>query len=326
MQIDPQIGALRGDHAAQRVMREAVVEVVRQCRDDPALAPVLTDLEAYGAGAFLSDCTHLATLFAAEGNPRRAIEPFVRRLVGLQRAYPLAQLAFRHQSGSGFHYLQIARKGRATLGFALYDRGAPSFEATSATFPDAERHDVVLAGAGEFGLLEIASENGADATIVERRQQVGEGRVIALCGPAQSHILRAVRGRLLILCLIRFAEAPRPTRRFALPSGNLLHRASGDRRESQHELMMALLGRMGRSDAVPVLADLALDGAGGSEHFRWQALRECLALDTAAGFRVLSSIAKDPADALSGPARNLRAGLVETHPRLANLEPEPCLA
>ncbi len=326
MQIDPQIGALRGDHAAQRIMREAVVETVRQCRHDPALAAILTDLETYGAGASLSDCKHLATPFAAEGAPRRAIESFVRRIVRLQRAYSLAQLAFRHQSGPGFHYLQIAGKGRATLGLALYD-GVPHRSGTaSATFPDAERHDVVLAGAGEFGLLEVASENGAHATIKERRQQVGEGSVIALRGPARSQVLRAVGGRLLILRLIRFAETPLPTRRFALPSGNLLHRASGDRRESQHELMMALLGRMGRSDAVPVLADLALDGAGGSEHFRWQALRECLALDTAAGLRVLSSIAKDPADALSGPARNLRAGLVETHPRLASLEPEPCLA
>lgn len=326
MQIDQQIGALRGDHAAQRVMREAVAEVVRQCRHDPALAPVLTDLETYGTGTSLSDCTHLASLFAAGGTPRWAIEPFVRRIVRVQRAYPLAQLAFRHQSGPGFHYLQIAGKGRATLGLALYEGGSQSGDAASATFPDAERHDVVLAGGGELGLLEIASESEAHATIVERRQQVAETSVIALCGPARSQVLRTVRGRLLILRLIRFAEAPLPIRRFALPSGRLLHRASGDRRESQHELMMALLGRMGRSDAAPVLADVALDARSGSEHFRWQALRECLALDTAAGLRVLSSIADDPTDALMGPARNLCAELIVTHPQLAGIEPVPCPA
>ncbi|MFT6474876.1 MAG: hypothetical protein ACJAUS_002604, partial [Qipengyuania sp.] len=59
MHIDPQIGALRGDTAAQRAMSEAVVQIVAECRKDAGLAPVLRELEAYGSGARLDDCPAL---------------------------------------------------------------------------------------------------------------------------------------------------------------------------------------------------------------------------------------------------------------------------
>jgi hypothetical protein len=61
----------------------------------------------------------------------------------------------------------------------------------------------------------------------------------------------------------------------------------------------------------------------GSAHLRWQAVRECLALDTARGFALLSRIAADPADDLSTSAGALRAQLVETYPQL---ESGPCPA
>lgn len=326
MQIDPQIGALRGDHAAQRAMQRAVADAMAQCRHDSALSPVLTDLESYGTGVPLSDCTHLAALFAADGSPRKAIEPFVRRLVTLQRAYPLALLAFRHQSGAGFHFLLIAGKGRATLGLALHEGGAHFAAPTTATFSDAERHEAVLAGAGEISMLEIARENGEHAMIEECRRRVSTGTVFTCSGRKQSRIVRSLASRLLVLRLARTGEAMLPARQFALPSGRLVHRACGDRRESRHEMMLTLLGRMGRCDAAPLLADLAVQDGAGGEQFRWQALRECLALESAAGFRALSSIAEDPADPLARPARELRANLVQTHPQLAALEPASCLA
>jgi hypothetical protein len=103
----------------------------------------------------------------------------------------------------------------------------------------------------------------------------------------------------------------------------LVHRASGDRHESRDEMMMALLGRMRRKDAASVLAALTRSG---SDHLRWQALRECLALDSAAGFAALGRIATDPTDDLAPEVGALRARLVKAPPQLARWEPAPCPA
>ncbi len=98
----------------------------------------------------------------------------------------------------------------------------------------------------------------------------------------------------------RIAEHPGPVREYALDTGELLHQSAGDAQESRVELALALLGRMGRTDAAPLMAEIAREG---SDHLRWQALRECIALDTATGFAALKAIAADPADSLGAPAR-----------------------
>ena len=306
MRVDPSIYALRGDRAAQRTMREAVAAAVGGCRSDSAIAPVLAALDG---------------LFSGSRRARAIVAGFVARLVALQRDHPLAQLAFRHQTGDGFHFLQIAAKGRATLGLALHDRRMLEGAGGMATFPHAERHEVVLAGAAELGMLEIARDGGAEATIIERRRKVAAASVVALPGAGQSRIVRRVEGRLLVLRLARIAEAPLPTRQFTLPAGRLVHRASGDRRESRHEMMLALLGRMGRADAAPVMVAMTRTG---SDHLRWQALRECLALDTAEGIGALARIADDRTDPLAMQAGALHATLLGAHPELGQIEHAPC--
>jgi hypothetical protein len=81
--------------------------------------------------------------------------------------------------------------------------------------------------------------------------------------------------------------------------------------------MMAALGRMGRADAAPLMAEIALGD--GADALRWQALRECLALDTLTGFATLSNIAGNAADALSRPAKGLRSQIVSAYPQLAEV-------
>ena len=86
--------------------------------------------------------------------------------------------------------------------------------------------------------------------------------------------------------------------------------------------MLALLGRMGRREAAPTMAAMARES--GSEALRWQALRECLALDTKEGFEALTDVARATGDPLAMPAGALRAQLVEAHPELLSLVPVPC--
>ncbi|MBO6527004.1 hypothetical protein [Erythrobacter sp.] len=323
MHIDPQIGALRGDHAAQRTMRSAVAQAVQDCRQEPGLAAVLAGLGAYGAGAELEECFGLNRLVSERGAAHSLIAPLVGRLVALHRENPLAQLAFRHQSRGGFHFLQLGARGRATLALALHDgRGGPASLA-AATFPDAERHEIVLAGRAELALLDIVEDHGGSATIDSVPRRIMAGECLRFAEATQSRIVQNAEGRLLVLRLARIARRPQPTRQFDLATGRLVHRASGDRRESRHEMMMALMGRMGRVDAAPVLAEMARSG---SDHLRWQALRECLALDSGTGFDELQRIARSPGDSLFSPAKALRARLVEAHPQFTQKESAPCPA
>ena len=57
----------------------------------------------------------------------------------------------------------------------------------------------------------------------------------------------------------------------------------------------------------------------GSAHLRWQALRECLGLDSAVGFAALTGLAQRNDDPLAVPAGALRAQLLETYPQLAGV-------
>ena len=144
-------------------------------------------------------------------------------------------------------------------------------------------------------------------------KRAASGARMILAGHRQARILRHVHRPLVMLRLVRTAARPLPTRQFAISSGKLLHRAHGDRSESRQELMFALLGRMRRADAAPALAQATLAG---SPHLRWQALRECLALDSALGLVTLERMAADRADPLFGPASSLRAQLAEAYPQL----------
>jgi hypothetical protein len=127
-----------------------------------------------------------------------------------------------------------------------------------------------------------------------------------------------------LLRLHRVAAQPKPTRALALADGTVVHRASGDLAASRSEMMLTVLGRMGHAAAAPEMASLA--GEPGEPSLRWQALRECLALDTTAGFAALLAIARAADDPLCAAAGALRAQLVETHPQLLALEDDPCPA
>lgn len=323
MKFDPTLHALRGDDAAQRARQAKVAAAMARCRRDPALGPVLRDLEAYGAGVSLEDCAALTALLAGGEEARNAIAPLVRALLALLRDEPLTELLFRHQTRKGFHVLQLAGKGRATLALALHEPGRSDAGAPLATFPDAERHEIVLSGSADAETVTIVTDCGEGAVIERTTLKLEAGDTLICAGPMHSRRIIAVNGCLQTLRLARVAPSPQPTRQFDLSTGALVHRASGDRRESRHEMMMALLGRMGRRDAAPVLACAARHG---SEHFRWQALRECLGLDAGVGFRELGLVAASPEDPLSALAADVRAQLLEAHPQLARTEAEPCPA
>ena len=124
MFVRDELKALRGDDREARTHRVAMEEALEDCRREPRLAAVLEELLRYGEGGDFAHCPALVALFEHTRAARDLLRPLIGRLTALHRAYPLAQLAFRHRSQAGAHVLQIAAKARATLSLVLQDAAA----------------------------------------------------------------------------------------------------------------------------------------------------------------------------------------------------------
>lgn len=305
MFVRDELKALRGDDREARTHRVAMEEALEDCRREPRLAAVLEELLRYGEGGDFAHCPALVALFEHTGAARDLLRPLIGRLTALHRAYPLAQLAFRHRSQAGAHVLQIAARGHATLSLVLQDQDAGA-EHIIATFADADQREVVLTGKANACLFEIVAEERDRVILNSVRTELQSGARMKCTGPRQSRLIKPSHDSLLTLRLARTAGRPRPTRRIDVRSGRIVHRASGNAADSRAELAMLLLGRMGRDDALPVLATRTRTG---DAQLRWQALRQCLALDAATGLPLLERIAKDHADPLYQAARALLAQL-----------------
>jgi hypothetical protein len=315
MRIDPQLQALRGNASPQRDAQGVLFDAREAWSVDPCVAPVLGELEAYGKGAPLAECPALA---AALGDPAAAmtlVGALVERMLPALRREPLGQVPLRQFSGNGVSALLLARGTRAMLMLSAREPGDVPREAVA--FSDGERHELVLAGEAEARLVRLGRARPEVAQLAVADVPLQARVSLALDQSREALLPGRVTRRLVSLRLTRAAERPQPTREYRLSDGAFLHQSSGDIGESRHELMLALLGRMGRTDAAPLMGEMACEG---SEHIRWQALRECLALDTSTGFRTLCTIARDAADPLASPAGALRAQLLEAHPVLAQLE------
>lgn len=317
MRIDPALAALIANPAPMFGAGEAA----RGWSEHPAVAPVLDELAGYGADRPLDDCPGLLRL--AEGGEaaldfaRQAASATTRHLV----AAPLAPWPWRHFSNGVLHSMTLAAAGGASLSLALID-GTAWTAARDPAAPDlaafqpGSLHAVVVAGGGRGRILRNRSADPAHARIEVELLTFGRGTAISIAGEREALALDAIDGVLLTLRLHRRPRGDTPARQYDVTSGALVHQAASERADSQAELMMALLRAMGRSDAAPTLAAVARTGAPPA---RWQALRECLALDSATGFAALLEVAGRADDLLCAPARRLADSLAAQHPALALL-------
>ncbi len=120
----------------------------------------------------------------------------------------------------------------------------------------------------------------------------------------------------MLLQLLRTPAEPQPSREVRISDGAVLMQSDGDKRISQQALVMAVLGEMGRMDAVPTIAEMASEGP---DHLRWEALRQVLAMDTLAGLALLETISQYPGDGLCEPATALKSDLLRQYPQLREL-------
>lgn len=321
MRLDPAIAAMRRNPAIQRRAQAAMIAAGDEWRREPQVMAVLGELDRFGAGEPLEFCPKLDAVFtlgdAAHGLTATLCGRFTEALERENFGHP----PFRHGFDGQVSTLLLARAGRAQL--TLHAREPGHWHHTTAGYSDALRYEAVLAGWASARVMRVADSRGR-RTFSSEHVDLTAGTRLALDLSREALQVEMVARRLVSLRLHRFDAEPRPSRDYALADGALLHRSAGDIRASRHEMMIALLGRMGRHEAAPEIAAIAREP--GDDSLRWQALRECLVLDTAEGFRTLITIARAAGDALAAPAGSLRAHLVEMHPRLLALEEGPCPA
>jgi len=324
VEIHAELQALRDDDAPQRHAQAELIALAEAWRARPAAARVLDALARFDGAGPLADSPPLAALFdPAAPDARDLVDAFVAMTLGAMRRLPLGHPAFRHVAEASFAVLQLGRAGNSTLSLVTHDGAALAARPAPVTadFAPIDTWDRVLAGTGRADLIECRALDDQRADLAVRSLALGPDTVLARRAGRDVLQLRAVDGLMVTLRLQRRIAGAGATREYALADGALVHLAAGNPNDSRRELMMALLGRMGRADAAPLLADLAREP--GSDSLRWQALREALALDTASGFAALVDVARSPGDALAPAAGALRAQLVEQWPQLAEIEACP---
>jgi hypothetical protein len=318
MRVDPAIAAMRGDRAPQRRAQAAMVTARDTWPTEPHVGSVLAELERYGRGTPLADCPALSRLFAPGDAAGQFSKRFCGALTVALRGEPLGQLPFRHTFDGALATLLLARAGTAQLTLSAQEPG--EYDAASVVYSDSVRHDTVVAGAAQARV----TDRMPDGSLAHREMRLAGGCRLALDLAREALFVGRVERRLVTLRLHRAAPRPGPVREYALADGALLQQAAGALGHSRHAMMLALLGRMQRREAAPLMAAIA--GEEGPDSLRWEALREALGLDTATGFAVLCQVARSPLDPLVDVAGALRAQLTETHPQLRAFEEAQCRA
>lgn len=315
------IAALRCDDTPQRHAQAKLIALVQDWLAEPCQSALLAELAALDRGAALLDLPVLAGLFTPKTRAATAlVGDLVRRLVQALDAEPLGHVPLRHHADGSAATLQLIRSGGAALTLQALDgagigRGQ---QPLSVSFAPGLIWDAVLAGTTTASHYQATSVADERAMIKQTPLALEPGMVLYRdtgCAAIQYH---ANPGSLLLLRLQLRPRAGGVTREYRLSDGALLHQAAGCVRDSRLELVAGLLGRMGRCDAAPLLAEIAQEA--GAAALRWQALRECLGLDTAIGFRALRAIAQVSGDQLVDPAARLHGQLLASYPQLAALE------
>lgn len=324
MILHPDLRALRGDDTPQRQAQDRLFAAMAQWRSRTEVMDVMADLADFASGQPLKDCPALARLFEPQGTAAHDLAGgFIQTHIAALREAPLGQPALRHFTDGAISTLLLGRAGNVTLTLVALDGAALSAQPKplSASFAPVENWERVLAGSAFAELLSRRPAGSRDDGLERQALTLTPGSVVCRAPSRQAMLVKRVQGALLSLRLQRRDADAGPAVEIELASGRQLHQAAGNPRDSRVEMMLALLGRMDRSDAAPAMAEIALSHRSGA--LRWQALRECLALDTATGFAALCAMAERTNDPLQPPATALRGQLLAAHPQLQEIAPCP---
>jgi hypothetical protein len=324
MHIRPELQALRGDDTPQRHAQSAIRAVHQRWLTQGPGQQAEAEVALFAGSAVLDDLPLLSALFAPDDDSaHQFVGDLVAPLLEQLAAEPLSQVPLRYATDETHTSLLIARHDTTRLvllainGAGLARKTAP----TSVSFGPTETIERVLAGSAEAIRVRALALRPDSAELACEPHTLRPGSVQHRIGACEAQLLLRVPAQWVTLKLQRRTGAGEVTRQYRLSDGQLLHQAAGNPRDSRLELNAALLGRMGRSDAAPLLAAMAEEQS--SSGLRWQVLRECIGLDSAAGFVALCRISQNADEPLAAPAGALRAQLLESYPELAGMCPCP---
>lgn len=319
MIIRPELQALRSDDAPQRRTQAQFRELFTAWRARPEVAEIERQFEHYRAGQPLATLPDLAALFEPGVAAGRFVGWLVDATVTFFAEQPLVQFPLRCSATSAGAMFMLFGDNDAMLAVQSVEvaRLDPLKAPSDVTFTPGESHEMVLNGSGTADLVSALRCWPDRVELDCTRIELEPGKSVRIDGAHQCLQLRQASATLVSLKLRRRPAAGAVTRRYARADGRFVKQASASQRDSRLELAATLLGRMGRRDAAPLLAAMAEEE--GADSLRWQALRECLGLDSGIGFAALCRIAARQDDPLALPAGALRAQLLEAYPELKGI-------
>lgn len=323
---DDPVARLRQDDADWRSGQQALARALKTWRAEPAVAAVLAAVKRFGKGAAWEGCFALADLFApnqddARDRATRFADSLIAAGSAALDAHPLGQIPLAQGGRDAVPSLVLMASGQATLALAVYDGSALAALAPprTARFQPVESWMRVLSGRAEAEHILRRDGDGTRSLLQSAPHPLEPGAVFHRYGPREALNVLRVRGTMVVLRLERQLDDAGPVREHDLADGRLLLQASPSKADSRDELIVSLLERMQRADALPAMARIALGGEAGdgappgagvfpaplrtrSEALRWQAVRAIAALDDPAARGVLARIAAQPEDPLAAPA------------------------
>jgi hypothetical protein len=320
MLIRSELQALREDDTPQRRAQTDLGQILAAWRETRIGTGLERSIAAYARGEALENLPPFARLFTpGDSSAERLAHEFVGKFAGALLSNHWGQVPVPNKLDDVMATIVLAAAGNAALVLHAIDgqalRKRPP--ALTASFSPGETHDRVIAGCGRARLLELSAGQQAGEGLRESLCDLAPGSIARRDGASQSLLIDRAETTLVVLRLQRRPTSGTVSRELRIADGALVHQAAANPRESRFELAAALLGRMGRSDAAPLLAAMAEERGGQS--LRWQALKECLGLDTAEGFAALGRIAEREGDELAAPAIALRAQLCAAHPEFGRI-------
>ena len=312
MQIHPMISKLRSAHAPQPCTDGALTA----WRSLPDVAAISVALARFDAGEALADLPPLARITTDHAAARGFVDAFIGPLMAAIKAEPLAQLPIGHSTAQGLARLRLASHGRSALTLVALARRAET-QPPSVLFEDCTVHEIVIAGHASALLHRRTGARLKSAAIT-----LTPGTAMTRSGLHETRQITAITHPLLLLQLTCEAARPAPSQEIALADGAVIKTISGCKVTGQNIMALGVLGALAHRPALAEMERLALDSAA-LRDLRWEALRQCLALDAPRGLAVLAVLAARVEDPLRPPAASLQHQLVTAHPDLAALLPEP---
>lgn len=320
MLVRTELKALREDSNPQRQAQADLGRILADWRESRAGSGIDRSIRAFATGATLDSLPPLARLFQPGNDAaKRLADDFIGQFMPVLQGNQWGQVPVPHKLDDTSAAIVLASAGNCVLVLTAFDGAALRGRrpAESCSFSPGETYDHVIAGRGTARLVGRGDDGAEDGPLNTIRYELAPGTICSRDSSRQSLLIDAADGTLVTLRLQRRPECGTVAHALRIADGALLHRATANSRESRLELAVALLGKMGRRDAAPLLAAMADERTGQS--LRWQSLKQCLGLDTAQGFAALSRLAASEGDDLAAPAQALRAQLIAAHPQLKGI-------